>query len=915
MCNNNQKSLLKVCSTKLMICLFLLTFISSSSMGMETKANAAGGTATAGAGSTTEGTVLVNGLPADSTAAARHEKTVVTKDGKFVRDEQNRVISSESPDGKLKRSYKYGDAKNPNRVTSVTENGTTYEYLAPIKNATTGEVVLREELEMASWTIYDSKRTLKGNWYGNKSVTAEGVYTEYDYDKNDKVRYQDGSGTELTKEQAETRNRLGIWPAKITVSRPDGSSLEAGLKGQVVETLKEVRLENGKTVTVTWTKSGDAWTSDRSPAETRTALSLGVDGDLSYTETDGTQKVETKNSELRVTKGGVKDSFDRSGQRVKVETVDGVRQIKYSKDPKGVVALSEIVTKTGDTQVVWTRDGNTDEWKSGSLTETRKDLRVLVDGTLQFTNKDGKRVKETLSLEKILYNLSDVPELVTFPSGAQRKFEYDKNGLTKFVDSIPVKGGGQTDLTWERDTDGSFISTRDGKVYRRENLSVSDDADVKYVGQDKQTHEAKVRDIDRIARGEFVLSSESVIEARNRLVIAVKSAGLKEDRFNKWINEFEANAARDKVAPERIVKTMNNLADILTATTKSAHFDKEQLKTIVETGMHNIARYLEIDQGSHPTCNVTSVEVVAARLYPDEYTRLLKEVALTGTWTTFEGKKATATTDYKGTDPSGKQQVYNSIKPGKDELKYDVDKPDTGDRNLASQIVQMTLINAMYEHGHMNDVENGKVKVDRSSTRYLMGPNRTQVENTGQGQMTTDLGEDMLMKDGKPVLGKNGKPVDGGPGMVQDNVLKSAVLFFGVEPPCIQCASYYDDPQTGKRVYGNDLPDKQRLLDMKRDGKLPILTPTMGGMHAQTIHDVWEDPVSGKLWVLLDNQHGEPEVKGSARKSGEGDGDGWITLEELHKTLKMSSQGSGFGQPVMPTVQKYSHPSKVGTKK
>lgn len=48
---------------------------------------------------------------------------------------------------------------------------------------------------------------------------------------------------------------------------------------------------------------------------------------------------------------------------------------------------------------------------------------------------------------------------------------------------------------------------------------------------------------------------------------------------------------------------------------------------------------------------------------------------------------------------------------------------------------------------------------------------------------------------------------------------------------------------------------------------MPILTPTMGGAHSQTIHDVWEDPKSGQLWVLLDNQHGEPEVKGSKRKS------------------------------------------------
>ncbi|MDZ4833773.1 MAG: hypothetical protein SGJ27_08330 [Candidatus Melainabacteria bacterium] len=907
----DNKNTLLVFSQRLLMCLFLVAIFDCSGVAMGTEAIAATGSV-ASESTAVDGTVLVNGLPADSNAAGRHQTTVVNSDGTFVRDQHNRLISSESPDGKLKRSYKYGDAKNPNKVTTVVENGTSFEYLSPIRIATTGEVVKREELEMSSWTIYDSNRKLKGNWCGYKSVSAEGVYVEYDNNKADKVKFQDGTGKELTPAEAEARNKDGIWPSKISVGRPDGSSLEASLRGRVVESLKETRLEGGKATTVTWTKSGEQWLSDQTPSSSRTALSLGENGDLSFCQSDGKLTVETKNGELHITTGGVKDSYDRHGQRVKIESTDGSRQLEYIRDASGVSAYSRVTTTNGDVQIIWSKNGSSDEWISEKLTETRKDLKVLVDGTLQFVDKDGKRVKETISRERITYNSSNLPELVTFPSGAQRKFVYDQNGLSKFSDTIPIKGGGQHELVWERVVDGSFASTRDGKVYRREQVSVSDDADVKYLSADKQAHEAKVRDIDRIARGEFVLSSESIVEARNRLVEAVKKSGLREDRFNKWIKEFEENAVRDKTAPERIVKTMNNLSDILSATDKSIYFDSGELKGIVETGMHNIARYLEIDQGSHPTCNVTSVEVVAARSYPDEYSRLLKEVALSGNWTTSEGKTSTPTTAYKGTEPGGKAQVYNSLKPGKDELKYSVDKPDCGDRNLASQIVQMTLINTMYEHGHMDDVSGGNVTVDRTTTRYLMGPNRVLVEGRGVGQMTTDLGEDLLMKDGKPVLGKDGKPVNGGPGMDQDDVLKAAVLFFGEEPPYIACAHHYDDQQTGKRVYGNDLPDKQRLLDMRLKSSIPILTPTMGGLHAQSIHDVWEDPVSGELWVLLDNQHGEPEVKGKDRKSGEGDGDGWITLDQLHQTLKMPEQGANFGQPVMPSVHKYSHPSKLG---
>lgn len=861
-----------------------------------------------------DGKVLVNGVAADSTAAERHVKTVVTKDGTFVRDEKNRLISSESPDGKVKRSFKYGDAKDPNKVTSVTENGTTFEYLSPNRYTQTGEIVKTEGYEMASWSIYDSNHQLKGNWTGYKSISPEGVYTELN-SQTSKLKFEDGSGKALTKEEAERRNKDGIWPSKINIERPDGSSIEAKLNGNVVESLKEKRTEDGKEKTVTWTKDGEGWSSDESPARKRTSVSLKTDGEYSYTESEGTKKVESKNSELFVTKDGVKDSYDRYGERIKVENADGTRDLKYTKDDKGVASLSEITTKTGDTQSTWTRKGNTDEWTSGDKSEIRKDLKVLADGSLQFIDKDGKRVKETIGMERINYNAKDLPELVTFPSGATRTFGYDAQGLSKFVDHIPTKDGGKHDLVWERDKDDSFISKRENdKIYRRDKVSVTDDADIKYVSsEDKKPHEAKVRDIDRIARGEFVLGSESVVEARDRLVDAVKNSGINEERFNKWIKEFEENATKNNVSPERIVKTMNNFSDILTTKDKSPHYSKEQLKSIVETGMHNITKYLEIDQGSHPTCNVTSVEVIAARQFPDEYTRLLKEISLTGSWTTFDGKKSTPPNKYAGTDPDGKAQVYNSLVPGKDETKYDVGKPDTGDRNIASQIVQMTLVNAMYELGHMNKVDSaGKVTEDRSNMRYVMGPNRVQVENTPNGQVTMDIGEDLLMKDGKPVLGKDGKPTKGGPDFVQDNVLKSAEIFFGEVPTYIGCTGWYDDPQTGRREYKNDLPTKERVLDWIKNKKMPVLAPTMGGAHSQTIHDAWEDTSSGKVWVLLDNQHGEPEVKGTQRKSGEGDGDGWITLDQLHNTLKTSAQGPGYGQPIMPTVHKYSHPSKIG---
>ncbi|MBX9666655.1 MAG: hypothetical protein K2X93_03510 [Candidatus Obscuribacterales bacterium] len=855
-----------------------------------------------------DGSILVNGAKVESGVATKHETKVVTEDGTFVRDDKNRIISSESADGKTKRTFDY-DPKEPNKLKSVTINGTRYDNIGAIKYSKDQTTVTNNGEDMYSWSMYDEKGAHKGGWFGSKTISPDGVFKEVDH-RTDKVKFEDVAGKELTKEEADKRNASGIWPSTVAITRPDGSKIDAQLKGKTVESLKETRSEDGKEVTVNWTKKGDTWVSDEKPARERTNVSLKLDGDLSYKTSDGVSVVEAKNSEKTVTKDGVTDKFNRNGDRVKVDTADGSRQLDYKTDAKDNRVLSEIKTKSGDKESKWTKKGDTDEWVSADgKSEIRKNLKVLDNGNIEFTDKDGKKVRETIASQRINYDDSNRPALVTFPSGATRTFDYDKEGLKSIKDHIPTKEGTH-DIEWSRDGE-KFVSKREGgKTYTRDKVSVTDDADVNYVGTDKKPHTAKVRDIDKIANGEFVMGSESLLEARDKLNEAVKNSGLDQERFNKWLKEFEANAGKNKLPPEKVVRTMNNLADILVAKDKSPHFDAKQKETLVDTAMHNLARPLEIDQGSHPTCNVTSVEVWAAVKHPDQYTRLLKEVALSGKWTTSEGKKFEPTTNYKGRDPEGTEQVYNSIKPGKDETKYDLSKPDSGDRNLASQVLQMTLINAMYEHGHMNKTDDkGKVLEDRTNMRYVMGPNRTKTEFQPGGIKTvTDLGEDLLMKDGKPVLDAKGQPTEGGPGMVQDHVIKSGKLLTGEEPPHIKCTGWYDDPQTGQKKFTNDLIDKERLLDIKKKGDMPILTPTMGGAHSQTIHDVWEDPKDGKVWVLLDNQHGEPEVKGADRKSGEGDGDGWITLDALHKTLKSRDQGGDCGRPVMPTVHKYSHP-------
>ena len=838
-----------------------------------------------------DGRVVASERPAETSGKLADDapRSVTLDDGTYTRDSAGRVVATESADGKIKRKFEYGDAKDPSKVTAMTENGVTYKNIGPITSG--GKPVMNNGLEMASWSKWDEKGALIGNWYGARTVNSNGVYTEHDNEKNSR-RSEGADKQELSAEAAKKRTEGGIWPGTIEVARPDGTRIEADLKGKTVERFKETYKDksSGEERQRVWQRQGDKWLSDDKPAQTRSEVSLDERGTLSYTQPDGKRFVVEKNAKYNITESGVTNFFDQNGTRELSRNAQGSRQFSYSTVGDNKV-LSEISTESGAYKSKWSRKPGTEEWTNGTTTEIRKNLTVLEDGTIQFTNADGHKVTEALSQKRTEHDQDGRPAHITYPSGAERTLKHDGKGLLSAVDTVPGKPKA-TQLTWTREGDGpGFVSERDGgQKFHRTDMHQVDGGDLKYVGQDGKSHTSRVSDVDRMAKGEFVLSTESLMEARDRLTGAAAKSGLKTDRFNGWMKEFEEKAAKNKLDPEKIVKTMNNLADILESQAESPHFKKEQLIQIVDTAMHNLARPLEIDQGSHPTCNVASVEVYAAVREPEHYTRLLKEAALAGKWQTFDGKTATP--------------PAVALKPGKDETSYDLDKPDSGKRNIASQVFQMTLINAMYETGAM-DTDKQK----RSDYRYVMGPNKTKTEVIGGTTVTTDIGEDELI-DGKknPVLDSRGKPAHG-PEMVQDDVIKSSVMLFGYEPPAIKCSGYADIPGKG-REYFNHLPDKAEMLKLKSDGKLPILTPTMGGNHAQTIHDIWEDPKSGELWVLLDNQHGEPEVKGTARKSGEGDGDGWITLATLHSTLKMSDQGSQFGQPIMPAVHKYDHPSK-----
>lgn len=356
--------------------------------------------------------------------------------------------------------------------------------------------------------------------------------------------------------------------------------------------------------------------------------------------------------------------------------------------------------------------------------------------------------------------------------------------------------------------------------------------------------------------------------AKQRLIDAADARGLDTKRVKGFLTTLGATSARYGTSEKQLIDALDGLTEILTSTLQSPLYNAKQIETAFETALHNIACPMEIDQGYHPTCNVTTVEVFAAARHPDKYVALVKEVVLTGSFTAHDGRVASP--------------PRNALLPGDDENNYDITQPNSDKRNLASQIVQMTLINSAYELGlvlkqktvRKPDGSTEKVMAPVTDRRYVLGKRRKKPIANG----FIDLGEDMLVDlNGKGVINSTTRELEDGPAFTQDEVIASSKMWLGYEMPYI--ATPYmtttHDPRTGRTTQSPwvyDLPDKARLLKAKSDGKLPLGVPTIGGAHVQTIHDVVVDK-RGNTWVLLDNQHGTER-------------DGWVVLSDLHSTQK-----------------------------
>ena len=533
----------------------------------------------------------------------------------------------------------------------------------------------------------------------------------------------------------------------------------------------------------------------------------------------------TKAGQFQLADGTYKT--DETGRITETASADGntKRQFRYE-DPAHPDKFSHFVLN-GNTEFKRLSDNSYSIWSIDS--QGQKSLTGNWHGYMTV-DKDG--VFSFKSLQEVHYHHrgAGAKDLSGEEIAQHRDLAKDKNLPHPVVD---------TNRTEPQNNNWSRVSP-----WSLPDLSI-DKTDKKPTDRTDQTKPADNKeqpDRETSDRQEATIRSENWQEASRSFRAAAQTNGLNTDRLEKYLNNLGAMSQRYGTSPEQLAKALDNLTEILSAT-GSPLYSRAELNKIVETGMHNIANPTEIDQGYHPTCNVTTTEVYAAARYPERYTDLLRQVALSEKYTTAAGTTL--------------KLPENALRPGRDEKEYDLDKPNADKRNLASQIYQMTAVNGVYELGKHSSEKDGK----DNGTRYIMGEFRTKPIPNGW----INIGEDLLVdRNGRSKM-RGGEPIDG-PEFIQSDVLAASEMILGKKMP------YIGEPYKleTESYWHFDLPTRERLFQAKQDGLFPMGVPTIRGAHVQTIHDVASD-ISGKTWVLLDNQKGINK-------------DGWVTLEDLHRT-------------------------------
>lgn len=189
-------------------------------------------------------------------------------------------------------------------------------------------------------------------------------------------------------------------------------------------------------------------------------------------------------------------------------------------------------------------------------------------------------------------------------------------------------------------------------------------------------------------------------EAKENLLNVLKKFSTKtSSEFQSLMTEFETRCTSGGLSRAEIAGTYAEVQRVLQSDVVKRLCAPEKLANEI---LRNAAHPTKIDQGQHPTCNVTSYECRLYTLAPSQAARLVASVATSGQFTCTDGTVIRP----------------RSIKPDDEAALAQV--PD-GYRNYASQIFQNTAINIYWNRrAYLPDLSN----VGRGNIQYCQSTDK-----------------------------------------------------------------------------------------------------------------------------------------------------------------------------------------------
>ena len=611
------------------------------------------------------------------------------------RDEKGRFASIENE--RFKREYQYFEGttkiKSYHVVDKQSGQSATWSRTAP---------------ESANWTAQTGDgrtATLQGEF----AVTDDGVHV---------IQRLSCSWGEGQENYAFLGNGT-----KVGIKATDGNGLTAAESG----TSRYVKRADGSTVSYTsadnkqisvydastksrtnWTQGADGlWKSD-SPyePEARKDLKFNDKGELSYTDKDGSTRTRTlAGEEIVGKKDGSKLVYDKQGKLSKVMYGDVTRT--FQKDDKGAVKSVQETNAKGESKTIFPPALKAGEKFEDAKLSEEGDLTYVVKGTDCNTIK---KVNERSNGMKLEHDKDNALLKASKPNGVSRSFEYagegDKKQLVSVTDTRVTKDG-EKSTVWARQAQpgGGFsedFHSKDDKGKEKPSRKIGNvlpDGNYEYT-----TKDSKVGDKPKIqtlggSDGGF---SGSVEESRQNLLESMEK-NLDEPRLKRMEEMMKAYEQRmtdravarklagvtapdaiDEDVSKTVSRTYDNISQMVNNDDPNTFFSKQQRAFLAENFMFHAQDPTTMDQGAasnndwegHGTCWIQAAHIWGMTQRTDHMADLLKQVSLTGKYTT---KNSGAAGDQPKTVSFSKD--YLKFPDGMQETSWSISKAtDTWDR-------------------------------------------------------------------------------------------------------------------------------------------------------------------------------------------------------------------------------------------